>query len=154
VIVDWRYKFVAAITLQLDEQPSHDDLNQLVGGVRDYNRGVTGQDSPRPVACFLRDDEGRIVGGALGDLWGRSVHIAAMWVAESHRGKGHGSALLRTVEDYAARHGHLLAYLETTSFQARPFYEGLGYCVFGELTDVAEGCTLFFLRKDLSATAR
>ena len=44
-----------------------------------------------------------------------------------------------------------LAYLETASFQARPFYEGLGYTVFGELAGVAEGCTLFFLRKLLSA---
>lgn len=72
---------------------------------------------------------------------------------ESHRGKGHGSALLSAVESYAASQGHLLAYLETTSFQARPFYEGLGYRVFGELPGVAEGCTMFFLRKDLKATA-
>ena len=82
-----------------------------------------------------------------------SVHIEAMWVDESHRGKGHGSALLSAVESYAASQGHLLAYLETTSFQARPFYEGLGYRVFGELAGVAEGCTMFFLRKDLKATA-
>jgi GNAT superfamily N-acetyltransferase len=74
-----------------------------------------------------------------------------MWVADSQRGKGHGSALLTAVEDYAAKNGHTLAYLETTSFQARPFYEGLGYRVFGELVGIDEGCTLFFLRKDLKA---
>lgn len=73
-----------------------------------------------------------------------------MWVAESQRGKGHGSALLRSVEDYAARQGCTLAYLETTSFQARPFYENLGYRVFGELAGISKGCTLFFLRKDLA----
>ena len=143
---------MSAVTLDLDEDPSEEDLRQVVDGVRSYNSNIVGHGPPRPVACFLRDDEGRIVGGAHGDLWGRSVHIAAMWVADSHRGKGHGSALLTAVEDYAARNGHTLAYLETTSFQARPFYEGLGYRVFGELVGIDEGCTLFFLRKDLKAT--
>lgn len=138
------------VVLQLDEQPSMNDLRTIVDGVRVYNRAITGHERPRAVACFLRDDNGQIVGGAHGDLWGRSVHIAAMWVAESYRGKGHGSALLKAVEDYAASQGHFLSYLETTSFQARPFYESLGYHVFGELAGIAESCTLFFLRKQLT----
>ena len=139
------------VTLQLEEHPSADELRQIVDGVRSFNRAVVGHERPRAVASFLRDEAGQIVGGAHGDLWGSSVHIAGMWVAEDHRGKGYGSALLTAVEDYAAERGYLLAYLETTSFQARPFYEGLGYRVFGELPGIAEGCTLFFLRKDLKS---
>jgi GNAT superfamily N-acetyltransferase len=140
---------VGALTLQFDEHPSADELRQIVDGVRSFNRTIVGHQPPRAVACFLRDEDGQIVGGAQGDLWGSSVHIAGMWVAEGQRGKGYGSKLLRAVEDYAAEHDCRLAYLETTSFQARPFYEGLGYRVFGELPGIAEGCTLFFLRKDL-----
>ncbi len=143
---------MSAETLELDEHPSKEELSQIVDGVRAFNREAIGQPLPRAVACYLRDDEGRIVGGAHGELWGRSVHISAMWVAENQRGKGHGSALLKAVEDYAAKNGHLLAYVETTSFQARPFYEGLGYCVFGELVGIDDDCTLFFLRKDLQAS--
>lgn len=142
---------VSAVTLDMDENPSAEDLRQVVDGVRTYNQGIVGNGPPRAVACFLRDDEGQIVGGAHGELWGRSVHIAAMWVDESQRGKGHGSALLTAVEECAAKHGATLAYLETTSFQARPFYESLGYCVFGELVGIDEGCTLFFLQKELKA---
>ena len=142
------------VSLQIEEHPTDDDLRQLVNGVRSYNRALTGHDRPRAVASILRDEEGNIVGGAHGELWGTSVHIAAMWVAESHRGKGYGSALLTAVEEYAAKHGHLLSYLETTSFQARPFYERLGYTVFGELRGIAQGCTLFFLRKDLMAPSQ
>lgn len=139
------------VRLDLDDHPSKEELVQIVEGVRAFNHEAIGQPPPRAIACYLRDDEGRIVGGAHGELWGRSVHIAAMWVAESQRGKGHGSALLRAVEDYAAAHGHLLAYVETTSFQARPFYESLGYRVFGELDGIDENTTLFFLRKDLKS---
>jgi GNAT superfamily N-acetyltransferase len=141
---------VNAVSLHIEEHPSEDDLRQLVDGVRSYNVSLTGHERPRAVASILRDQGGNIVGGAHGELWGASVHIAAMWVAESHRGKGYGSALLTAVEDYASNHGHLLSYLETTSFQARPFYEGLGYTVFGELPGIAPGCILFFLRKKLN----
>jgi len=137
------------VTITLDANPSANDLRQLLDGVRAFNRALSGNDCPRSVACFLRDQEGRIVGGAQGDLWGRSVHIAAMWVAEEHRGKGHGSALLGTIEAYAASQGYKLSYLETTSFQARPFYEKLGYRLFGELQGIDDECTLYFMRKNL-----
>lgn len=137
------------LSFELDEQPEPDDLRRVVDGVRTYNKSTTGNERPRAVACFLKDEQDLIVGGAHGELWGASVHIAAMWVDDSYRGQGYGSKLLTRVEEYAASHGHRLAYLETTSFQARPFYEGLGYTVFGELPGVAEGVTLYFLRKDL-----
>ncbi len=142
---------VSAVILDLDEHPAADDLRQIIDGVRAFNQDIIGQGPPRAVATFLREADGQIVGGAHGELWGRSVHIAAMWVAESQRGKGHGSALLRAVEESAVKQGATLAYVETTSFQARPFYESLGYRVFGELEGIDEGCTLFFLRKDLKA---
>src|SRR5262245_8752919 len=106
---------MSSLTLQFDDHPAPDELQQIIDGVRNYNRDVAGRERPRAVACFLRDEDGRIVGGVHGDLWGSSVHIAAMWVDESHGGKGHGSALLGAVESYAASQGHLLAYLETTS---------------------------------------
>lgn len=140
---------MSAVTLDLDEKPSAEDLRKIVDGVRAFNQRIVGHGPPCPVACFLRDDDGQIVGGAHGELWGRSVHIAAMWVDESQRGKGYGSALLRAVEECAATHGATLAFVETTSFQARPFYEGLGYRVFGELEGIDENTTLFFLRKNL-----
>lgn len=147
----WRSRALADVNLQFDEHPSTDELRQIVDGVRSFNRTIVGYEPPRSVACFLKDEDGHVVGGAQGDLWGASVHIAGMWVSEDYRGKGYGSALLTAVENYAADHGHLLSYLETTSFQARPFYEGLGYRVFGELPGIAEGCTMFFLKKELKA---
>jgi GNAT superfamily N-acetyltransferase len=141
---------LSALKLELDENPTAEDLRTVIDGVRSFNRAMVGQGPPRAVACFLKDANGKIVGGALGDLWGRSVHIGGMWVDGPYRGKGHGAALLTAVENYAAAQGQTLCYLETTSFQARPFYEKLGYSVFGELPGIDEGCTLFFLKKALT----
>jgi GNAT superfamily N-acetyltransferase len=138
------------LTFELNEHPTGEDFRLIVDGVRTFNRDRTGIEWPRPVAYFLRDGEQRIVGGVQGSLWGRSMHIEALWVDEAHRGGGHGSKLMTAIEDYAAAHGHPLIYLETTSFQALPFYEGLGYRVCGQLPEIAKGHTLFFLCKEVS----
>jgi ribosomal protein S18 acetylase RimI-like enzyme len=138
-----------ALTIELKENPTLDDLRLMVDGVRVFNREQTGEERPRQVAGVLRDDGGRMVGGVHGNLWGRSMHIDALWVDEHYRGQGHGSKLMQSIEEYAAAHGYPLVYLETASFQALPFYQGLGYRIFGELEGISEGHTLFFLRKDL-----
>ena len=137
------------LTLELDEHPKPEDFRTVLDGVRTFNRAQTNNEGPRPVACFLRDEAGQIVGGVQGSLWGRSVHIDALWVDEKYRDQDYGSKLMMAIEDYAAMHAHPLVYLETTSFQALPFYEGLGYEVFGKLPKITAGHTLYFLMKEL-----
>ena len=136
--------------LELDEQPKPEDFRFILDAVRGFNRAQTGNDPPRPVAYFLRDKSGRILGGVQGSLWGRSMHIDALWVDDTQRGRGFGSQLMKAVEDYAVSHDHPLIYLETASFQALPFYQGLGYELFGELPEISQGETLFFLKKELA----
>jgi ribosomal protein S18 acetylase RimI-like enzyme len=143
---------MSQLKLEVNEQPSPEDFRVILDGVRTFNRDVTGNERPRPVACFLRDDKDRIVGGVQGNFWGRSVHIDALWVDETCRGQGHGAALMKALEAYAAEHGYPLAYLETASFQALPFYQGLGYSIFGELPEITKGHTLYFLQKELTTT--
>jgi|SRR5687768_11211723 len=135
--------------IELDEHPRPEDFRTIVDGVRTFNRERTGEEWPRPVACYIRDEQKRIIAGVQGTLWGRSMHIDAVWVDEQHRGTGYGSKLMKTIEDYALRHVHPLVYLETTSFQALPFYLGLGYEVFGELDEISKDHTLYFLKKEM-----
>ena len=137
---------------ELDENPRPEDFQRIVDGVRSFNRERTGEEWPRPVAYYLRDPERQIIAGVQGTLWGRSMHIDALWVDEQHRGNGHGVELMKAMESYAAAHAHPLVYLETTSFQALPFYEGLGYRIFGELPRISEGHTLYFLAKELDGS--
>jgi GNAT superfamily N-acetyltransferase len=137
------------LTIELNEHPNPEDFRTILDGVRSFNRAQTGNERPRPVAYFLRDEEGQIVGGVQGSLWGRSVHIDALWVDEKYRGQNYGSKLMKAIEDYAQTHAHPLVYLETASFQALPFYEGSGYEVFGQLPEITPGHTLYFLKKEL-----
>jgi GNAT superfamily N-acetyltransferase len=136
-------------TLELDEHPRPEDFRTILDGVRAFNRAQTGNAPPRQVAYFFRDEDGKTVGGVQGSLWGRSMHIDALWVNDAQRGQGLGAKLMKAIEEYAASHDHPLVYLETTSFQALPFYQGLGYQVFGELPEISPGAKLFFLMKEL-----
>ena len=140
------------LKLEIDEHPTAEDFSVVLEGVRGFNRDQTGNERPRPVACYLRDEHEQIMGGVQGNLWGRSMHIDALWVDDRYRGQGRGSELMKALERYAAEHGYPLVYLETTSFQALPFYQGLGYSIFGELPGISEGHTLFFLRKELNVS--
>src|SRR5215471_7659228 len=142
---------MSELTLELDEHNKPEDCRFIVDAVRGFNRGQTGNDPPRQVGYFLRDEQQRILGGVQGSLWGRSMHIDVLWVDDSQRNRGRGSQLMKAIEDYAAAHNHPLVYLETASFQALPFYQGLGYEVFGQLPEISRGETLFFLKKDLSS---
>ena len=135
--------------LELNEDPKPEDCRTILDGVYAFNRLKTGDEGPRQVAYFLRDDDEKIVGGVRASLWGRATHIDALWIQEDYRGQSLGSRLMKAIEEYAAAHHHPLVYLETASFQALPFYQGLGYLVFGELPEISKGETLFFLKKEI-----
>jgi hypothetical protein len=57
--------------------------------------------------------------------------------------------LVEALEEAAIRLGCRGAYLDTFSYQARPFYGKLGYAVFGTLEDYPPGHRRFFMRKAL-----
>jgi GNAT superfamily N-acetyltransferase len=137
-------------TLELDEHPRPEDFRIILDGLYAFNRAQTGDTGPQQVTYFLRDEGGQIVGGVRGSLWGRAMHVDALWIGDAYRGRGWGSKLMKAIEGYAASHDHPLVYLETASFQALPFYQGLGYEVFGKLPEISVGETLFFLMKELT----
>ncbi len=79
------------------------------------------------------------MGGLLGSIWGRWLHINILWVAHAARGQGHAREMLALAEAYARKRGCIGIHLETFSFQARPLYEKLGYQVFGQIDDYPPG---------------
>jgi ribosomal protein S18 acetylase RimI-like enzyme len=125
-------------------------VDALRRGLHDYNAGETGLDAPHPVRVFVRDRQGRILGGLLGEVWGGWLHLKILWVAETHRGRGLGRRLLEAAEDEAAEHGVQGCFLSTFDFQAPGFYQRLGYEVYGELPGYPPDHTTYHLRKWLA----
>jgi len=139
------------MTLQLivPDSPTDDDREAVLAPLRAYNIAKAGSLRFKPVAILLTDDAGNQVGG----LWGECVYdwlfIEYLAVPEAYRGAEYGTALMARAESIAREHGCTGIWLDTFSFQARGFYEKLGFEVFGTIDDFPPGHQRFFLRKRL-----
>ena len=80
--------------------------------------------------------------------WGW-LFLDAVAVPGELRWQGWGRRLIEATEMAAVERGCRYIWLQTYSFQARPFYEKLGYRVFGQLPDHPPGHTRFFMFKTL-----
>jgi GNAT superfamily N-acetyltransferase len=102
----------------------------------------------RPLAILITNLETTEV---LGGLWGGTsygfLHIDLLFVPESMRGSGTGRSLMSQAEDEARRRDCRGVWLDTFSFQARGFYEKLGYSVFGSIEDHPPAQSRFFMKK-------
>jgi GNAT superfamily N-acetyltransferase len=128
-----------------------EDLAVLRRGVHDYNTAITGWHDFRPIILVLRDRAGHVQGGLAAYVWGGWLQIEYVWISEPYRRQGWGSSLIETAEATGWSAGARHAYVETFSFQARPFYERHGYRVVGELTDFPPNESYYLMRKDLSS---
>ena len=103
----------------------------------------------RPLHVLVREDGGDVVGGR----WGRTawgwLAIELLYLPETGRGRGLGSDVVRMAEREARARGCHGAWVDTHAWQARGFYESLGYAAFGELPDYPTGHSRHFLQKPL-----
>jgi ribosomal protein S18 acetylase RimI-like enzyme len=107
----------------------------------------------QPLDIALRDGDGRLVGGIMADTYWGWLDIDNLWLDEGYRRQGLGTKLLQTAEKEARRRGCRRAVLSTFSFQARDFYEKLGYQVAGQLDDYPPGQSFFWMVKELSGVS-
>ena len=120
-------------------------------GINDFNFAVTGMPEWFPANFVLRSARGEVLGGLLAVIWGEWLRVGVLWVSEVARRQGHGSRLLQAAESYARERGCLGVFLDTFSFQARPFYERHGYAVFATQEDNPKGHARHFLEKRFAA---
>lgn len=137
------------ITLKT-EMTAH-DIDVVRSGLVASNRVATGRAAGYlPFVFHLIDpDSGAPVGGAVGHGAFDWVFVELLHVPETLRGQGHGSRLMQAVEQFATDHRQAGIWLDTFSFQARPFYEKLGYTTFGTLEGHPRGSARYFMQKRL-----
>ncbi|MBN2499602.1 MAG: GNAT family N-acetyltransferase [Anaerolineales bacterium] len=137
------------LSIQVEDNPAKEDTDFLDAGLREYNRKFTSVDDHQPLAVFLRDDQGVIIGGLHGAIYWGWLYIAIFWLHANLRGQGYGRKLLEAAEQAGVERGCHSAHLDTMDFQALPFYEKQGYKVFGQIDDMPIGHTRYFLTKKL-----
>jgi GNAT superfamily N-acetyltransferase len=146
-------KRVGSSGVRISVEPNADrkDLDTVGNGLLAFNVEFIGPPREEAVNILLRDAEERVVGGLLGTLRWRWLYVAKLWVAAPYRGQGFGAALMHAAEQLAVERQCLGMYLDTFEYQARPFYEKLGYELFGTLEGFPPGYRQFFLSKRLTA---
>jgi GNAT superfamily N-acetyltransferase len=140
----------ADFRIAVETQASAADVATVEAGLLAFNVAKIGPPNESPVRVFVRDANGRVVGGLLGHIRWRWLYVSKLWVDDSLREKGYGASLMKAAEEHAISMGCIGAYLDTFEYQARPFYEKLGYELFGTLDDYPPGYRQFHLVKRLS----
>ena len=112
-----------------------------------WNIEVTGFTDYAPANFFLRDAENKIRGAILAYVWGRWLHVDVFWLEDDLRRQGWGTKLLEAAHQIGREKGAEAAWLDTFSWQARPFYERFGYEAVFEMKDLPPGHTRTFMRK-------
>jgi GNAT superfamily N-acetyltransferase len=120
----------------------------ILKGLMAFNRSKLGKVRNQQVVVALREGD-KVVGGAVGSMFGPTLFIDLLWIDERFRGQDHGTRTMQAMEAEGRRLGAQQVYLDTIEFQARPFYEKLGYTVFGTLDNFVAGGGRYWLRKDL-----
>ena len=103
----------------------------------------------RSLQLTMRDRAGTVAGGVLAASVWEWLVIDALWVRADLRRHGHGRRLMRAAETAGIALGCRYVRLDTFDFEARGFYERLGYEVYAQLDGFPEGHTQFHLRKRL-----
>lgn len=131
------------------DTPGQAAYDAILAGIIGYNESQAGSSGHRPLAVLVKDKDGKVLGGLWGTTGWQWLFVHLLWLPETLRGTGLGRDLMHRAEAEAVARGCGNVWLDTYSFQARGFYEKLGYAVFGTLEGYPPGHRRHFLQKRL-----
>lgn len=133
--------------LFIPETPAPEHRDAVLAPLAAFNAANGYPADLEPVAILLQGEDGETVGG----LWGKTVYgwlfVEFLAVPEALRGRNLGARLMAEAERIARERGCAGAWLTTFAFQARGFYEKLGYESFGALDRSPGDNVRYFMRK-------
>jgi len=135
----------------LTDSPDDSTVETISRLLSEFNEVSSGLSNDyRPLTIVLSDPiTQETIGGLVGWTSFSFLHVNLLYLPASSRGAGLGSQLIAQAEEEAMRRGCHGVWLDTFSFQARGFYERLGYTVFGAIEDHPPGQSRYFLKKIL-----
>jgi GNAT superfamily N-acetyltransferase len=138
-------------TLRLSDVANEEVRRAIAAPLVRFNESQAGPSGNRPLVIELRHADGAVVGG----LWGGTAYgwlfTQVLVVPDELRGRGFGRRLMSMAEAEALERGCRSAWLDTFEFQAKAFYELIGYSCFATLPDYPKGSSRYFMRKELGS---
>ena len=134
-------------TITLEVPPNAEVSGHINQQFHQHNVNRTGDPNYEALSVVLRDEQEAVIGGLIGCLYYGWLHVEVLWVEAALRGNGYGGQLLAQAETRAVAQGCIGSTLETSSPDARRFYERHRYEVFATLDDYPPGHQKLFMRK-------
>jgi len=143
-------------TLTLTDTPDEQVYKVIWAKIMEFNiAGSGGPNNYRPLVVVISDP---VTQEPLGGLWGWTaytfMHVSLLYIPEEMRTSGLGRQIMKMAEEEALERECKAAWLDTFSFQARAFYEKLGFEVFGQIEDYPPGHSRYFLKKVFSVASK
>lgn len=139
--------------IELTTSASKEDSSIISQGIIEFNKQAIPDLEPNEAevkfSVFARNDFNRVIGGVRCTCYWNTLHIELLWLSEECRGQGIGNKLIKQAEVFAIENGYEKAFVETTSWQAKPFYEKAGYEHVAILPDRPKGHASHYLTKAL-----
>jgi GNAT superfamily N-acetyltransferase len=139
--------------LVVEIEPASEKIRLLEERLYAFNVEATGIADGQSFGLFLRGADGTVIGGAYGWSWGDTCHLRYLFVPPELRGQGHGTQLMRSVEQQALSRFCRQIVLETHDFQAPEFYRRFGFVVTGMVEGYPRGHRFFTMVKKLPEPA-
>ncbi|MCP4986401.1 MAG: GNAT family N-acetyltransferase [Colwellia sp.] len=141
------------MNIEVTISPTKEDAKKISQGIVDFNRQCLPDLEPNEAevnfSVFARNESNEVVGGIRAVCYWNTLHIELLWLSEQCRGQGTGAALIKQAELFAKKNKCEKVFVETTSWQAKPFYEKAGYEHIATLPDRPKGHASHYLSKTL-----
>ena len=135
--------------MDIDPHPSPAEVSELEELLNEFNFAKTGIRDGLEMAIFERDGDGRMIAGLYGWTWGGTCEVDMLWLDESLRHQGKGTAMLAAAEQEARQRGCIQMVLGSHGFQAPDFYVRQGYELVATVKDYPRGSSDNWFRKSL-----
>lgn len=123
--------------------------NVVEKGVIDYNKKHVTYYEPISFHLLAQGPDQDILGGITGERVCHHLKVDWVWILDDFRKAGLGRKLFCSLERYGHRHGVKDIQLETAHFQARGFYEKLGFRLVATLPSWLGTYDCYIMRKKI-----
>lgn len=137
------------LKITLETNPTSEELAVLADGIVLNTLKQKGSGYIQPFAFLTRNDSDEIVAGVSGAMFYGCMYIDQTWVHEDYQRQKIGTKLIEKAEGMAIKLGCRFSTVNTMNWEARPFYEKLGYFVEFERHGYDGDGILYHLRKEL-----
>jgi hypothetical protein len=89
------------VSIDLVRAPASADTQDVIAGLVAFNARFAPPEAWQRLAAFVRDADGQLVGGVVGDTHWNWLCISHLWLSDDLRGYGIGRERMASIEDMA-----------------------------------------------------